>query len=232
MQVRIGLENQIEGRSLAWVLDFPGCFAYGKDGTEAILRTPQALLTFREWVGEKTVNSWLEDLEDFDIALTEIFECYTIKNEKDDYEVNAWFNDDVRALSSVEVERGLAMLDWSRADLESLLATLSRDQLDQKFTDERWSIEGVVRHVANANWWYLDRLGLAGIDLSKASSNSVERMSQVQDELQRVLPTLVNTSLMKIVGGETWSPRKVLRRAIWHMRDHYFHIERLLTLLH
>jgi len=72
MQIRIGLENGIEGRSLAWVLDFPGCFAYGKDGTEAILRTPQALITFREWVGEHTKDSWLEDLEDFDIALTEI----------------------------------------------------------------------------------------------------------------------------------------------------------------
>ncbi len=231
MQIRIGLENEIEGRSLAWVLDFPGCFAYGKDGTEAILRTPQALLAFREWVGEHTESSWLEDLGDFDIALTEIFECYTIKNEKDDYEVNAWFNDDIRTLSSVEVERGLAMLDWSQADLESLLAPLSREQMQQKFTGERWNIEGVVRHVANANWWYLDRLGLASIDLSKTSNNPIERMGQVQVELRRVLPTFVNKSLKIEIDGETWSPRKVLRRAIWHMRDHYFHIERLLSLL-
>jgi hypothetical protein len=231
MQIRIGLENGIEGRSLAWVLDFPGCFTYGKDGTEAILRTPQGVLAFREWVGEHTSNSWLEDLGDFDIALTEIFECYTIKNEKYDYEVNAWFNDDIRTLSSIEVERGLAMLDWSQADLESLLSPLSRDQLEQKFAGERWSIEGVARHVANANWWYLDRLGLAGIDLKMTSNNSIERMSQVQDELHRVLPTLVNKSLKIEMDGETWSPRKLLRRAIWHMRDHYFHIERLLTLL-
>lgn len=231
MQIRIGLENGIEGRSLAWVLDFPGCFAYGKDGTEAILRTPQALLTFREWVGEHTSNSWLEDLDNFDIALTEIFECYTVKNEKNNYEVNAWFNDDVRALSAVEIERGLAMLDWSQSDLESQLKPLTRNQLEQKFAGERWSIEGVVRHVANANWWYLDRLGLAGIDLKMTSNNSIERMSQVQDELHRVLPTLVNKPLNIEMDGETWSPRKVLRRAIWHMRDHFFHIERLLTLL-
>lgn len=231
MQIRIGLENEIEGRSLAWVLDFPGCFAYGKDGTEAILRTPQALLAFREWMGERTANSWIEDLGDFDIALTEIFECYTIKNEKEDYEVNAWFNDDIRTLSSVEVERGLAMLDWCQADLESLLAPLSQGQLEQKFEGERWSIEGVVRHVANANWWYLDRLELAGIDLAKTSNNSIQRMGQVHVELHRVLPTLVNKSLKNEIDGETWSPRKVLRRAIWHMRDHYFHIERLLSLL-
>lgn len=41
MQIRVGLENGIEGRSLAWVFDNPGCFAYGKNGTEAILRVPQ-----------------------------------------------------------------------------------------------------------------------------------------------------------------------------------------------
>jgi len=231
MQIRIGLENEIEGRSLAWALDFPGCFAYGKDGTEALLRTPQALLTFREWVAEHTENSWLEELEDFDIALTEIFECYKVKKENGEYEVNAWFNDDLRALSTVEIERGKLLLEWSRVDLESLVAPLSKDQLEQKFTGERWSINGVLRHVANANWWYLDRLDLARIDLTAASNNSIERLNTVQQEVLQVLPTLANQTITTQKEDESWSPRKVLRRAIWHMRDHYFHIERLLTLL-
>ncbi len=231
MQVRIGLENGIEGRSLAWVLDYPGCFAYGKDGTEAILRTPQALITFREWVGLHTPKSWLQDLEDFDIALTEIFECYNIKLGEEDYEVNAWFNDDTRSLSAVDVERGLAMLDWSKADLETLLAPLTRDQLEKRFPGERWSIEGVARHVANANWWYMDRLGLAALELAKTSNNSLERINQVQQLLLQVFPTLINRSTTVVIDGETWSPRKALRRSIWHMRDHYFHIERLLSLL-
>jgi hypothetical protein len=34
----------------------------------------------------------------------------------------------------------------------------------------------------------------------------------------------------KVVGveGEMWSPRKVLRRAVWHERDHTEHIRKLL----
>lgn len=231
MQIRIGLENEIEGRSLAWLLDFPGCFAYGKDGTEAILRTPQALLAFREWVADRTENSWLEDLEDFDIALTEIFECYKVKKDNGEYEVNAWFNDDLRSLSNIEIERGKMLLEWSRVDLESLVAPLTKDQLEQKFNGERWSISGVIRHVANANWWYLDRLDLARVDLTAASNNSIERLNTVQQELLQVLPTLINQSFTIQKEDETWSPRKMLRRAIWHMRDHYFHIERLLSLL-
>ena len=231
MQIRIGLENEIEGRSLAWLLDFPGCFAYGKDGTEAVLRTPQALLAFREWVAEHTANSWLEDLEDFDIALMEIFECYKVKKDSGEYEVNAWFNDDLRALSTIDIERGKLLLEWSQVDLESLVAPLSKDQLEQKFAGERWSINGVLRHVANANWWYLDRLDLAETDLTAASNDCIERLNTVQQEFLQVIPTLANKSTAIQKEDETWSPRKVLRRAIWHMRDHYFHIERLLTLL-
>ncbi|MDW8214000.1 MAG: hypothetical protein RMJ55_10615 [Roseiflexaceae bacterium] len=30
-------------------------------------------------------------------------------------------------------------------------------------------------------------------------------------------------------GGEVWSARKVVRRALWHERDHTQHIARLLT---
>jgi len=231
MQIRIGLENEIEGRSLAWVLDHPGCFAYGKDGTEAILRTPQALLTYREWVGEHTDISWLQDLEDFDIALTEIFECYNVKSGDKDIEINAWFNDDTRPLSSMEIERGGALLEWSRTDLEDLISPLTREQLEKKFPGERWNIEGVARHVANANWWYMDRLGLATLELAKTSNNSLERINQVQQLMLQVLPSLTNQSMTVVIDGETWSPRKALRRSIWHMRDHYFHIERLLSLL-
>jgi ferritin len=29
------------------------------------------------------------------------------------------------------------------------------------------------------------------------------------------------------VNGEFWSPRKVLRRALWHERDHTEHIRKL-----
>jgi hypothetical protein len=231
MQIRIGLENEIEGRSLAWVLDYPGCFAYGRDGTEAILRVPQAVITFREWAAENTTTSWLQDLGDFDIALTEIFECYKVIDNGREIEINAWFQDDLRSLSKDEIERGIALLEWSSTDLKNLVAHLTSEQLNQKFTNERWSISGVVQHVAKANWWYLDRLGLTNLDLSKYDDSLFERLDMVQQELLTSLPKLVGKSSKIEVNQETWSPRKVLRRAIWHMRDHYFHIERLLTLL-
>jgi hypothetical protein len=231
LQIRIGLENGIEGRSLAWALDMPGCFAYGQDGAEALLRIPQAVITYREWIATHAATPWLQDLGDFDVALTEIFDCFRVKKDNKDYEVNAWFNDDQRVLSAIEVERGLAMLDWSKTELESLLQSLTLAQMEQKFPGERWNIKGVALHIAGANWWYLDRLGMANLDLTSASKAPMERIAQVQSLLHQAFATLVNKPQVVTVDEENWSPRKVLRRAIWHMRDHYFHIERLLTLL-
>ena len=46
--IKIGLENNPRGRSQAWALDYPGCFAYGKDGSEALLNVPAAVLAYRD----------------------------------------------------------------------------------------------------------------------------------------------------------------------------------------
>ena len=71
------------------------------------------------------------------------------------------------------------MLTWSRDDLEQLVAPLTQQQREQKFPGERWSINGVLRHVANAGWWYLDRLNLAEISRDQLSNDPVERLNQV-----------------------------------------------------
>jgi len=39
--IKVGVENNYEGRSLAWALDYPGCFDYGSNETEALIRIPK-----------------------------------------------------------------------------------------------------------------------------------------------------------------------------------------------
>jgi hypothetical protein len=43
-----------------------------------------------------------------------------------------------------------------------------------------------------------------------------------------VLPGLEGKHQVVGVDGEFWSPRKILRRALWHERDHTEHIKKLL----
>ena len=55
---RVGLENGIEGRSLAWVLGHPGCFSYGADGEEALGRIPEAIQDYRNWIAGHAGERW------------------------------------------------------------------------------------------------------------------------------------------------------------------------------
>jgi len=235
MRIKIGVENNYEGRSLAWVLDYPGCFAYGADGSEAILRVPEALLRYKEWIDSHLPDSWMKDLADFDIHLEESFDVFAINEnyelDPDGYEVNAWFRHDWKLLSAEDIRRVKLILEWSRADLLDLVASLNPDQLDCKFEDERWSIRGVLGHIANAEHWYLDRLGLAEGGRRDLPADVFERLHFVRQRMNKVLPELEGLQKVVGVGGEFWSPRKVLRRATEHEIDHIDHIFKLIARL-
>ena len=235
MRVRIALENGIENRSLAWALDYPGCFSYGIEASEAILRFPQALLRYKEWVDSHTADSWLADLQDFDIHLQDTFEVTRINRSFDPdtegIEINAWFLYDWKPLTEEELRRGLLILSWSREDLLELVASLNADQMTRKFPGERWSIQGVLRHIANAEHWYMDRLSLAGCSREKLPEDVFLRLLFVRERLAEVLPGLAEINDVHGVDGEFWSPRKLLRRAAWHEIDHVEHIFKLIALL-
>jgi len=239
MLIQIGLENNIEGRSLAWALDFPGCFVYGANGTEALLKVPQAVLRYANWVASHTPNSWLADLGDFDVRLVDTWDCFGMNEDYDlvplsaageVIEVNAWFRQDWKPLTGEEVRRGLLVLDWSRADLLASVAGLSEEQLNQMRPGERWSINGILYHVGGAEMWYLDQLDLAGsLWREQLSKVPTERLAMSRARLKELLPTLAGAKLVLGKAGEFWSPRKLLRRAIWHELDHVEHIQKLIS---
>ena len=50
------------------------------------------------------------------------------------------------------------------------------------------------------------------------------RLEKVRSYFLTVVPTLVGDDRLAETEMETWSPRKMLRRALWHERDHTQHI--------
>ncbi len=233
MRIHVGLENGNENRSIAWALDLPGCYAYGTDEKEALLAVPLAVLTYQDWIEKHTPDSWLKNLGDFDVRLVEVFNGYTVDENFDlaekGYEVNAFFRDDWKALTRVEARRAAQMLTWINDDLLAVLPDLPAEILDRTYEGERWSIRGILGHIAGANWWYLERLGLAAMERRDIPRDPFERMQTVQARLLTALGEM--EGMQRVVGrdGELWSPRKVIRRAIWHGRDHIEHIQKLLT---
>ena len=161
---RIGLENNTEGRSQAWALDHPGCYAYGLDGPAALGAVPQAILDYRLWVAAHTSGSWLVG-DDIEFTLEETWECYTIGDDyelaQEGYEVNAWFRHDWKPLSEQDIQRGLLLLAWGREELLKTVGSFSNEALARTYPGERWSIAGILNHISHAEWWYQDRIGLA-----------------------------------------------------------------------
>ena len=231
MLIQVGLENHVGERCVAWALDLPGCFAYGKDGGEALLNLPRAVVKHQDWIARHTPNSWLADLGDFDVRLVETFEAYTIDDAyelaREGYEVECFFRHDWKPLTELDVLRGLQLLSWSRADLLAVAAELTPEKLEEKQPGERWSINGILGHVGGAEWWYLHRLDRAGLTRDEVPKAPLERLAVVRARLEQALPGLVGVDLVVGKDGELWSPRKLLRRAIWHEMDHIGHISRL-----
>lgn len=235
MQIKIGLENGIEGRSLTWALEYPGCFAYGADSSAAIVNMATAFLIYKGWIGRHTPTSWLADVRDVDVRLSEVFETYEINSDFEvvphgDRRINAWFRHDWLPLTRLEVKRGLQVLNFARVDLFNLVINLPDAVLDRTYPDERWSIRKILSHLAGAEWWYLDRLGLAGLSRRDLPEDAFERLGLVRRRTVEVLNAAEGSLQVVGVEGEFWSPRKLLRRAAWHELDHLEHIQKLLAL--
>ncbi len=232
MHIRIGLENGDENRSVAWALDFPGCFAYGADSSEALVRVVPAYLAYRSWIRHHGGLPGLPEDRELDLKLVESWNVYWIdedfeKGPGKPYAVNAWFHEDWKPLTRAEGRRAAALLQWAREDLLAALAGLTAAELDAERPGERWSIRGIARHVANSEWWYLERLGLAGVERAALPEDVLERLAVVRARLLHVLPDLEGLDLVVGRNGEFWSPRKLIRRALWHERDHTDHILKL-----
>jgi uncharacterized damage-inducible protein DinB len=231
MKFEIGLENTVDGRSIAWVLAHPGCFAYAANGELALAAAPQAISNYAAWIACRDEERNWVDSSQIELYLADAWRNYIIDENFDlaeqGYEVNAWFRYDWKPLSIEDVQRAAKLLVWSRADLLDVLHGLRQEALDAPHPGERWSIAGILKHLAGAEWWYLDRLGLA-FPREKLPKDPFERLEKTRAQLLHLLPGLVGSRQVIGVDGEVWSPRKLLRRAVWHERDHTEHISKLI----
>ena len=50
MNFQVGIETNIEGRTLAWALEHPGCFAYGINAVGAAINLEGALNSYAGWI--------------------------------------------------------------------------------------------------------------------------------------------------------------------------------------
>ena len=213
MHIKVGLENNLNGSSCAWVQDHPGVTASGKDGSEALLRVPQALVAFQGWIAKHTDESWLADLGDFDVRMVELLDHSMEKNES-----RNWFEDDKRPLDSLELQQGLQVLAWQRADLLEMAGSFTPADLERSFEGESDSMSSILQRIAEDEQRDLASLGLPGTDVA-ADEDVFTRLVVVREQLIARLSAWPQDEPVRENNGDLWSARKLLRRAIHHERE-------------
>jgi len=235
MHIKIGIDMNFEGKTIAWALDYPGCFVYGAVDQEALLLFPKAFLVYQRWINQKAgADSWVKNITNFDVRLTESFKNYQINEDYErvdagGHQVMSWFQSEWKPLNRGEVLEGIKILQWNREDLLNLIQDLTPEQLSKEYAGERWTIAGIISHIGRAEWWYLDQLDCAGMTRQALPSDPIKRITVVREQFNKVLPDLAGEELVRGKEGELWSPRKILRRAAWHERDHINHIQKILN---
>ncbi len=225
MKYRLFVEDIEPNHWVAWVLDLPGCFSAARTREEAVALAPMRISAYFTWL-KTHGHKFQPPREGIQTEVVETFRSFVSNGM---YVVNAFFKEDQRPLSPEEIELGLTIMDYTRLDLLEAVQNLSSERLYQPIPGEvHGSIAGLLEHVAWAEWWYLDRLDLA-FDRTQMPEKPLEQLNKVRRYTREQLPKLAGYAQMHIRRGEQWSARKVLRRTLWHERDHTQHIEKLKT---
>jgi predicted RNase H-like HicB family nuclease/uncharacterized damage-inducible protein DinB len=225
MQYRIAVEDMEPDHWIAWVVDLLGCYSSAKTSAEAIAQAPASISRYFAWISQNDHTLTIPH-EPVDIQIVETFRSFPSKPDPD-YIVNAFFEDDRRPLSYWDVVTAQTLLGWSREALLRLVQAMNERQLNRPVPGEiRGSIAGIVAHIAGAENWYFEKFDL-GLDGSRLSAGPLEKLAQVRHNTREQLWKLIGETRIIENYDEMWSARKVLRRTLWHERDHTQQIEKL-----
>ncbi|MCK5634791.1 MAG: DinB family protein [Anaerolineales bacterium] len=205
---------------IAHAPDLPGCFASNVNREPAIQAIPLAIDNYLDWCKKHGIRIMGLSAP---MIVSEVIRSWEFE---DGHIVNAFFASDRPPLVGAEIKEFKLLLEATYADLLASVEDIEPADASKVSPGERWSIEGILEHVARSEWWYLDRLGLA-FPRDGIPADAKLFLREVHAHMLVTLPELHKRGGVVVLAGETWSARKILRRSLWHRRDHTAHITRL-----
>ena len=226
MRIRIAVEDIEPHHWIAWALDLPACYSSATTAVDAVAFAPRKIVEYFAW-SCKHDNSLPIVSESIEVQVVETFHSFASR-EDPEYIVNAFFEDDRCPVGYWEVEIALRLLGWTRQDLLGMLQLITQEQLTKTIPGEsRGSIAGILNHVAIAENWYFGQLGLGMRDLP---SDPLEKIEVVRANTRAQIIKLIGDERVNQTCDELWSGRKIVRRTMWHERDHTQQILQLLSI--
>ncbi len=227
MRIRLAVEDMEPNHWIAWALDLPACFSSATSNADAVAHAPRKIADYFSWLlsHDSLIHFVNEPIE---VEVVETFHSFACSKDPD-YIVNAFFEDDRRPLGYWDVEIALRVLDWTRQDLLGMIHSTTQEQLTLGIKGEvRGSIAGILDHVAIAENWYFNQLGY-GLEQAQLTSDPFEKLALVRANTREQLFKFIGNERITKNCDELWSARKIVRRTLWHERDHTQHIMQLLT---
>jgi len=133
------------------------------------------------------------------------------------------FLTDYDMLQPNEMETLIRWMAISRQELMDLARDLPGEAFDWKPDADTFSIGGLLCHMADADFWFTDRLK----QWPEAPLYRLAATRGVALERLRALTT-EERSRVTIHQGEEWTPRKVVRRMLEHEREHIAQLRELI----
>jgi predicted RNase H-like HicB family nuclease/uncharacterized damage-inducible protein DinB len=232
------LELGPDGEAMAHIPALPGCHARGLSADQAVAALRQAALDYHDLLRRHG-----EDEPDPDSLDLEVVEIIPSPPPFQRGSVAALFEADRHSVRRDELEQVyLRRAGYTRLDLLALVRDLPDETLDWKTSDDAMSIREVLRHVGNAEEFYVSRIvapetlppewehdeDLPIFDFLDMERRTVfERFRALTDaELGGVFtPTHFTRN-----PGEPWTARKALRRLLEHEIEHTRHVHEVLAL--
>lgn len=201
---------------VAHVAELPGCFSAHANREVAIAGVPPAVGMHVRWCERHGIPT--DAPADGLPTVVEMIDAWPSEH---GYEVNAFFAADRPPVRAEELPRYRALLAANRADLLDALDGLARPALAAGA-----EIGDVVGHVGGAENWYLEAVGL-GLPRDGFPEAPLDAIAAARAALLDRLDALVAFGGIAVRHYEVWTARKVLRRALWHERDHIGHVREI-----
>jgi ribosomal protein S18 acetylase RimI-like enzyme len=226
--IRVWLEpGYDQGRTGAWLLDWPGAFTYGSARETAIGRAVPAAHRFVEWA-----RSHGEQIPPAPAASAEVMDEVAATTLEDGYVVNATFGPDEREVDEAEIDAHLRRLARARSDLLTLVERIRAWESDGRaIADDGRSVDAVLRHLAGAETWFVSRLD-ADARYRGPRDDVEEYLEASRAFLEEGLRRLVRerVTARNDSKGERWTLAKVVRRSLYHSLDHLDERDRRMAL--
>jgi hypothetical protein len=217
----IHLEINRMGRSMAHVLQLPGCIVRAPTPEMALDHVDEAIRQTLFWSDFHAGKARPVPA----VLRTRLVEQCTGGAASGSGSRVALFKPDYLQLKRMELEGYLQNMSYSRKDLLEITSTLPGTVLMYRPDRHQRPIREILQHIASAEQWYLTRL--MKIPRFPAQKTPLLRLACVREAAIRLLSKVDLGTSAKVVenSGEPWTLRKVLRRFLEHEREHMLEIE-------